>query len=187
MEFDLNNPKLSVANRVRRHFRFEVKRNETEAKSFSLRWEKSAFFACIASMRNLKIWSETKMKRNEKRRKRSKNCHHFCFETKQSKVRLFRFALKQNEKIGSETKNFWKRNKVKIRCTNFASVGSDKYAAQRSEKKNLTRACETDLVSLRFALKRTFFFWRNRRTLVAHEYMAGLNQAPEAHSCCTYI
>jgi hypothetical protein len=39
-------------------------------------------------------------------------------EVKRSKKRLFHFALKQNEKIGSETtvsenKNYWQRNKAK--------------------------------------------------------------------------
>jgi hypothetical protein len=54
----------------------------------------------------------------------------FRFEAKQSKIRLFRFALKQNEKSEekrSEMKIFWKRNKAKIRSINFALVGSEKF------------------------------------------------------------
>jgi hypothetical protein len=46
--------------------------------------------------------------------------------------------LKQNEKIGSETKNFRKQNKAKIGSINFALVGSKKIKekkAKRSEKK----------------------------------------------------
>jgi hypothetical protein len=58
----------------------------------------------------------------------------FRFEAKQSKKRLFGFALKRNAKIGSETKNFWKRNKAKIHSINFALVGSEKFEAKRSEK-----------------------------------------------------
>jgi hypothetical protein len=57
----------------------------------------------------------------------------FRFEVKQSKKCLFRFALKRNEKIGSETKNFWKRNKAKIRYINFALVGTEKFEAKRNE------------------------------------------------------
>jgi hypothetical protein len=41
--------------------------------------------------------------------------------------------MKRNQKIGSETKNFWKRNKAKICCTNFAPVGSETFKAKRSE------------------------------------------------------
>jgi hypothetical protein len=37
----------------------------------------------------------------------------FSFEAKQSKKRLFCFALKRNEKIGSETKNFGSETKQK--------------------------------------------------------------------------
>jgi hypothetical protein len=58
----------------------------------------------------------------------------FRFEAKQSKKRLFHFALKLNEKIGSETRNFWKRNKAKIPSINFALVGSEKFEAKRSKK-----------------------------------------------------
>jgi hypothetical protein len=47
-----------------------------------------------------------------------------------AKKRLFRFALKRNEKIGSETKKFWKRNKAEIRSINFALVGSEKFEAK---------------------------------------------------------
>jgi hypothetical protein len=95
----------------------------------------------------------------------------FRFEVKQSKKCLFRFALKRNEKIGSETKNFWKRNKAKIRYINFALVGSEKFEGKRNETfffhVRMRNACETDLVSLRFALKRKFLFAKNRRTLSA--------------------
>jgi hypothetical protein len=40
--------------------------------------------------------------------------------------------LKRNEKIGSETKNFCKQNKAKIRTVNFALVGSEKFEAKKS-------------------------------------------------------
>jgi hypothetical protein len=32
-------------------------------------------------------------------------------------------------------KNFWKRNKAKIRCIYFALVGSEKFEVKRSEMK----------------------------------------------------
>jgi hypothetical protein len=57
----------------------------------------------------------------------------FHFEAKQSEKRSFHFALKRNKKIGSETKNFWKRNKAKVRSINFALVGSEKFEAKRSK------------------------------------------------------
>jgi hypothetical protein len=129
---------------------FASKRNER--KIVSLRCEKSVFFACF------RIKSETKMKLSENK----------------AKKRLFRFALKRNEKIGSETK----RNEAKRK--NYESETERKYAllislwseaknskrneAKRSEKNvvffhvSVQNACETDLVSLRFALKRKIFF-----------------------------
>jgi hypothetical protein len=44
---------------------------------------------------------------------------------------------KQNKKEAklSKKKNFWKRNKAKIRSINFASVGSQKFEAKKSEEK----------------------------------------------------
>jgi hypothetical protein len=36
-------------------------------------------------------------------------------------------------------KNFWKRNKAKIRCIYFALVRFEKFEAKRSEKTNLSR------------------------------------------------
>ncbi len=137
--------------------RSEMKRNRREKMpSFSLRSEmdaeifrfdaKKVFFRLFSHLK----WNENKIKR------------------KQSEKPLFRFALKRNEKIGSETKKFWKRNKAKIRSINFALVKSEKI---RNEKKRIkkicfTWACETDFVSLRFALKGNNFFLRNRRTLL---------------------
>jgi hypothetical protein len=45
---------------------FASKRNEAKRKRNFFRFDakKSDFFACFASMRNIEIWSETKMKRN---------------------------------------------------------------------------------------------------------------------------
>jgi hypothetical protein len=71
--------------------------------------------------------------------------------------------VERNKKIGSETEDFWKRNKAKIRWIKFALVGSEKFEAKRSEKKqqknsrDRANACETDLISLCFALKRKHF------------------------------
>ncbi len=65
--------KRRVPLRVRRHFRFEAKWSETEAKFFSLRCEKKWFFRLFridAKHRNLKRnENETKRKRNEKEAK----------------------------------------------------------------------------------------------------------------------
>ncbi len=77
-----------------------------------------------------------------------------------------RSETKQNEKIGSETKNFWKPNKAKLRCTNFASVGSEKFEAKRSKKTFFFREC-AKRISFRFvSLWSEKFFFRNRRTLL---------------------
>jgi hypothetical protein len=88
---------------VRRHFRFEAKRSETEAKFFSLRCEKKGFFRLFridAKRRNLKRNENgTKRKQNEKK---AKNCHNFRFsanEAKRKQKTAIIFASKQN---GSE-------------------------------------------------------------------------------------
>ncbi len=87
--------------RVRRHFRFEAKWSETEAKFVSLRCEKSAFFAYFPSMRNVKIGSETKMERSEnKTKKKRKTAIIFASkrnEAKQKRKTAIIFALKRNE------------------------------------------------------------------------------------------
>ncbi len=49
-----------------------------------------------------------------------KRLFRFALKRNKAKKRLFCFALKRNGKIGSETKNFWKRNKAKIHSNNFA-------------------------------------------------------------------
>jgi hypothetical protein len=68
---------------VHRHFRFEAKLSETEAKLFSLQCEKKFFFRLFridAKHENLKRNENgTKRKQNEKE---AKNCHHFRFEAK---------------------------------------------------------------------------------------------------------
>ncbi len=65
----------------------------------------------------------------------------------------------RKEKIGNETK----RNKAKIRYTNFALVRSEKFKEKRRGTilffhVSVRNACETDLVSLHFTLKRKKFF-----------------------------
>jgi hypothetical protein len=57
----------------------------------------------------------------------------FRFEAKQSKKRLVSFALQRNKKIGSEINKFWKQNKVKIRCIDFALIGREKFEVKRSD------------------------------------------------------
>jgi hypothetical protein len=66
----------------------------------------------------------------------------FRFEAKKVFFSLFSH-LKRNEnekeaktkRKRSETTNFWKPNKAKIRCINFALIGSEKFEAKRSERK----------------------------------------------------
>jgi hypothetical protein len=93
------------------------------------------------------------------------------------KKRLFRFASK--------------RNKAKTRSINFALVGSEKFEGKRSEKKifrvSVRNACETDLVLLRFVLKRKHFLAkpahpnghaaRTSCKVMQHEHAAGTNAA----------
>jgi hypothetical protein len=83
-------------------------------------------------------------------------------EKKRKNVYSFRFEAKRKDRKRNE--KFCKRNKGKKSTINFALVGSEKFEAKRSEKKfcffhvSVRNACETDLVSLRFALKRQIFF-----------------------------
>jgi succinate dehydrogenase flavin-adding protein (antitoxin of CptAB toxin-antitoxin module) len=117
---------------------FASKRNGS--KIFLLRCEKSVIFACF------RIWSKTKMKLSENK---AKNVYFVSLwsETKRSEAKR------------SETKKIRKQNKAKIRSINFALDGSEK---KRKKKLffhvSVRNACETDLVSLRFALKRQIFF-----------------------------
>ncbi len=80
---------------VCRHFRFEAKWSETDAKKalFFHRSEKKCFFRLFridAQRRNLKRKeNETKRKWNEK----SENCHHFRFEAKWSETEVIFFSL----------------------------------------------------------------------------------------------
>jgi hypothetical protein len=46
---------------------------------------------------------------------------------------LFRFeATQKNQRETKRNKNFWKQNKAKIRCINFALVGSEKFEAKEA-------------------------------------------------------
>jgi hypothetical protein len=97
-----------------------------------------------------RLFSHLKQNENEIKRKQSeKTFISFRFEAK-------RKDRKRNE---AKTKKFWKQNKAKIRSINIALAGGEKFEAKRSEKKmcfhvSVRNACETDLVSLRFTLKR---------------------------------
>ncbi len=107
------------------------------------------------------------MKRNGSETE-AQNCHHFRFEAKwsETEVKVF-FSLvfaseakrkwneaKQKEKEVKriETKKIWKRNKAKIRSSNFALIGSEKLSVRNF------------FASFRFEAKN--FFLRNRRTLI---------------------
>jgi hypothetical protein len=124
---------------VRRHFRFEAKLSETEAKFFSLWCEKSAFFTCFASMRNVEICSKTKMgtkrKQNEKE---AKNWHYFRFKAKWSETEAKNcnpFASKRNEAKRKEKTAIifaLKRNGSEIF---FASMRKMKWSENKTKKK----------------------------------------------------
>ncbi len=175
-----------------------MKRNGSEI-FFRFDTKKRDLFACFALMRNIEIWSETKMKQCENETKNKRNCRHFRFEAKWSETEAKFFLLRceifslqceksvwkwneakktkkkrklQSEKMDkvkfwdnlfvksipsevkrseknvyfvsllsetkkseakwSEIKNFWKKNKAKIICIYFALVGSEKFEAKRS-------------------------------------------------------
>ncbi len=106
-----------VPGRVRRHFRFEAKWRETEAKFFSL-WCFFRLFRIDAKWRNLeRNENRTKQKQNEKE---AKNCHHCHFEAKWSKTEAknchpFHFKANWSETEAENCHHFrfeakWKRN-----------------------------------------------------------------------------
>jgi hypothetical protein len=104
----------------------------------------------------------------------------FRFEAKKSQKTFILFHFKAKRKK-------WKRNKTKIRSFNFALVGSEK--KQKEAKKIFLRerakACETDLVLPRFAVKRKFFFAKP-----AHPTHAGEDSAvgrDHSYRVCMYI
>jgi hypothetical protein len=75
------------------------------------------------------LWSE----------KKQKNCL-IRFASKQNKAKNVYFVslrseTKKSEAKWSDTKKFLKRNKGKIRCIDFALVGSEKFEAKRSKMK----------------------------------------------------
>jgi hypothetical protein len=71
----------------------------------------------------------------------------------------YKTKKKRNEKCVEE------KQRENIRSINFALIESEKFEAKKKFRVNVRNAYETDLVSLRFALKRKFFL-RNRRTLI---------------------
>jgi hypothetical protein len=98
----------------------------------------------------------------------------FRFEAKQSEKRLFGFAskrnkakkslicfpLKRNEKIGSETKQnkkFLEAKQSENTVYQFCFSWKRKILSEKKRNQKIF-ACETDLVWLRFALKRKHFF-----------------------------
>ncbi len=91
----INTQSLWLGIRVRRHFRFEAKLSEMEAKFFRFD-AKKVFFS-----QNVKIWSETKMERSENRtKKKRKTAIIFASkrnEAKQKQKTAIIFASKWNE------------------------------------------------------------------------------------------
>jgi hypothetical protein len=107
--------------RVRRHFRFEAKWSETEAKFFSLRCEKKWFsrlFRIDAKRRNLKRnEKEAKRKRNEKeaklpsfslRSKMKRNGSEIFFASMQRKCMKIKWSEKKTKKAKTS-----KRKRIK--------------------------------------------------------------------------
>ncbi len=154
-------------------FEMKQKQNEKEAKASKrkrIKWNSETI--CKESKKNIKVGLLLFNVHTQDGEKKWKNV---IFVSLRSKTRqknfLFRFASKRNEKIGSETKNVWKRNKAKIRSINFALVGSEKFEAKWSEKKRKknsfsTWACETHAKRISFRFEAKNFFLRNRRTLI---------------------
>jgi hypothetical protein len=87
---------------------FASKRNEAKRKRNFFRFDakKSDFFACFASMRNVEIWSETKMKQSENETKKKRNCRNFRFEAKWSETEPKFFSLWCEKSV-------WKWNEAK--------------------------------------------------------------------------
>jgi hypothetical protein len=58
-------------------------------------------------------------------------------EVKRSEKNVYFVSLRSETKKSaakrSERKNFWKRNKAKIRCIDFALVGGEKFEVKRNE------------------------------------------------------
>ncbi len=63
---------------------FALKRNEAKRKRNFFRFDakKSDFFACFTSMRNIEIWSETKMKQSENKTKKEAKLPSFSLRSK---------------------------------------------------------------------------------------------------------
>jgi hypothetical protein len=145
-------PSFSLWNEIKRN-RSEKKpsisfRSEMESKFF--RFDVKVFFSLVFASEAKRKWNEVKTKR--------KNFYFVSLwsETKRSKA-----------KRKSKRKNFGSETKRKYAL--LISLWSEAKKSKRKEANKFfffTWACETDLVSLRFALKRKNF-WRNRRTLLA--------------------
>ncbi len=82
---------------------FASKRNEGKRKRNFFRFDakKNAFFACFASMRNVEIWSGTKMERKENKTKKKRKTA-IIFSSKRNEAKRKRktailFASKRNE------------------------------------------------------------------------------------------
>ncbi len=174
-------PSFSLRNEAKRKQKtailFASKRNEAKRKRktaiiFTLKWNRSEFCSLRCKKNEMKRKQNKKKSKTSKRKRKEWNLGQFVKNrrkilrlvfyffmsvpsmVKKAKKRLFHFASKRNEKIGSETNNFCKQNKAKIRTINFASVGSEKFEAKKSENKicifhvSVRNACETDLVLL---------------------------------------
>jgi hypothetical protein len=85
-----------------------------------------------------------------------------CFEAKQSEKRLFRFALKQNKKIGNKTKQKFFGSETKQKYAVLISLWSEAINSKRKEaKKNLRERAKKMRNGSHFALfasKRNIFF-----------------------------
>ncbi len=80
---------------------FASKRNEAKRKRNFFRFDAKIcdFFACFALMRNIEIWSETKMKQSENETKKKRNCRYFCFKAKWSETEAKLFSLQCEKSV----------------------------------------------------------------------------------------
>ncbi len=158
---------------MRRHFRFEAKWSETEAKFLSLRCEKKCFFRlfCIDAKRRNLTRNEhgTKRKKTKEKRKIA-----IIFASKRNKAKrkwknAIIFASKRNGskiffasmrikcffayfRIWNETKMKLSKNKAKKHLFRFALKRNERLEAKRSETKNFWKWNKVKIRSINFAL-----------------------------------
>jgi hypothetical protein len=144
-----NNALPIYRTRVRRHFRFEAKWSETEAKFFSLRCEKKGFFCLFridAKHRNLK-WNEnrTKRKQNEKKQKTAIIFASKRNEAKRKQKTAILFASKQKKQNGSEKlPSFSLRSEMEANFFRFKAKKLNEAKQNEKEAKTSKRKLQSE-------------------------------------------